>query len=117
MGYIDGVIVAVETAKKQEYIDFAKGTAAAFKKHGALSAIECWGDDIPDGKVTSFGMAVKCKESESVVFSWIMWPDKETRIKAWPAIEEDEALAGLFSDMPFDGARLIYGGFEVVVNE
>ena len=117
MGYIDGVIVAVKSDKKQEYIEFAKGTAQAFKKHGALSVVECWGDDVPEGKVTSFSLAVKCEKDETVVFSWIVWPDKATRETAWPAIEQDKDLEGLFSDMPFDGARLIYGGFEVVVNE
>ena len=117
MGYIDGYILAVANDKKQDYVDFAKKLASAFRKHGAIQVVECWGDDVPDGKLTSFPLAVKAEEGESVVFSWIVWPDKDTRTKAWPDIESDSEFEHLFSDMPFDGKRLMYGGFDMVVNE
>ena len=64
---------------KDEYIKHAKEAAVVFKEHGALKLIDCWGDDVPDGEITSFPMAVKCKEDETVVFSWIVWPSKEVR--------------------------------------
>ena len=117
MGYVDGYVVAVKTEDKQEYITFAKNMVPAFKKHGALSVMECWGDDVPEGKNTSFPMAVNAEADETVVFSWVVWPDKETRTAAWPAIENDASLAHLFEKMPFDGARIIFGGFDVVVSE
>lgn len=117
MTYVDGYLLAIEKDKKDIYIEFAKKMAPAFKKYGAINMVECWGDDVPDGKLTSFPMAVKKEENEVVVFSWITWPDKETRTKAWPAIEADETLACLFKDMPFDGSRIMFGGFEVIVNE
>ena len=117
MEYIDGYILAVKNDKKQEYIDFAKRMVPAFKKHGALNVVETWGTDVPEGKVTSFSMAVKREEDESVVFSWVTWPDKATRDAAWPALEADEEMAHLFETMPFDGKRIIFGGFETIVNE
>ncbi|QTH64466.1 DUF1428 domain-containing protein [Psychrosphaera ytuae] len=117
MEYIDGYLLAVSQDKKDEYIEFASKLVPAFKKYGATQVMECWGDDVPDGKLTSFPMAVKAEEGEAVVFSWIVWPDKDTRMAAWPKIEADESLAGLFEDMPFDGKRLIFGGFSVVIKE
>ena len=69
MHYIDGCVIPVPTAKKQQYLDHARIAAAVFKEHGALKLVDCWGDDVPDGKVTSFPMAVKCEPHETVVFS------------------------------------------------
>ena len=79
MSYVDGFVIAVPTANREKFKKHAEMAAAIFIENGALSLAECWGDDVPDGKVTSFPMAVKLKEDETVVFSWIVWPDKATR--------------------------------------
>ena len=113
MAFVDGVICAVPTANKETYRSHAEEMAAEFKKYGALSVVECWGNEVPDGEVTSFPMAVKCKPDETVVFSWIMWPSQATRDEAWgKMMEESELLAKPF---PYDGGRMIYGGFDVML--
>ena len=76
MAYVSGFLCAVPTARKQDYLDFATRSWPLFESSGALDMWECWGDDVPDGEVTSFPMAVKKKDDEAVVFSWIVWPDK-----------------------------------------
>lgn len=113
MAYVDGFMAPVPSAKKAEYIAHAEKSWPMFQKYGALSMRECWGDDVPDGQITSFPMAVKLEEGEVVVFSWIEWPDKETRDRCWGSMETDPAWAemGAMGDMPFDGKRMIYGGF------
>ncbi|KCZ55397.1 hypothetical protein HY29_12740 [Hyphomonas beringensis] len=85
-----------------------------FKEVGALSVVECWGVDVPEGKLTSMPMAVKLEEGETVVLSWISWPSKEARDAAWEKLMADERMAGM--EMPFDGSRMIFGGFDVVLN-
>ncbi len=113
MPYIDGTVAAVPTAGKDAYLAHARATAAVFKEHGALQVTETWGDDVPDGKLTDFKRSVQAKEDETVTFAWITWPDKATRDAAWPKIMEDGRLAA--APMPFDGKRMIFGGFEVVL--
>jgi uncharacterized protein YbaA (DUF1428 family) len=113
MSYIDGVVVAVTTAKKQAYLDYAKKVDAIFKEYGALQVVEGWGSDVPEGKVTDFKRAVQATGEETVVFSWIRWPDKATRDAAWDKIMKEERMSG--ADMPFDGKRMIYGGFDVAL--
>ncbi|MEM7687179.1 MAG: DUF1428 domain-containing protein, partial [Pseudomonadota bacterium] len=77
---------------------------------------ECWGDDVPDGEVTSFPMAVKCADDETVVFSWVRWESKEARDTGWAAIMEDPRMQDAsMTEMPFDGKRLIFGGFASVM--
>ncbi|WP_020590596.1 DUF1428 domain-containing protein [Kiloniella laminariae] len=115
--YIDGFVAAVPTANKQKYIDFSKTAAKIFKKYGALSLVECWGDDVPEGKVTSFPMAVKCQEDETVVFSWIAWPDSATRNSGMEKVMNDPEMHSETNPMPFDGKRIIFGGFKMIVNE
>jgi uncharacterized protein YbaA (DUF1428 family) len=83
-----------------------------FKECGALKVVECWGDDVPEGKLTSFPMAVKCEENETVVFSWIVWPSREVRDRGNQMAMADPRMQ---QEMPFDGKRLIYGGFEIIV--
>lgn len=117
MNYVDGFVAAVPTANKAEYIKHARDAAVVFKEHGALKMVECWGDDVPEGKVTSFPMAVKCQPDETVIFSWLVWPSREVRDQAMPKIMEDPRLQPDVNPMPFDGKRLIYGGFEIVVDE
>lgn len=115
MTYVDGCVFAVPKANKEAYIEFAKRGGSIFKEYGALSIVECWGDDIPDGEVTSFPMAVQCKEDEVVCFSWITWPSREFRNEAMQKLFEDPRMVDENSQMPFDGKRLIYGGFEVLI--
>lgn len=112
MNYIDGFCLAVSEENKEEYIDFARQMTYVFKEHGALRTIECWEDDVPDGELTSFPMAVKREAGEAVLFSWIVWPDKEARTKGWEGVNADPRLEG--AKMPFDGKRMIYGGFQMV---
>lgn len=116
MSYVDGFIVAVPTANKEKYIEYAKEMNLACKEYGVLKVVDNWGDDVPEGEVTSFPMAVKCEENETVVFSWMVWPSKEVRDKGWEAMMEDPRMNPEQSPMPFDGKRLIYGGFETIVD-
>jgi uncharacterized protein YbaA (DUF1428 family) len=115
MSYIDGFVIAVPTPNKQEFINHAKQAGSVFKELGATRVLECWGNDVPDGKLTDFRKAVQAKEHETVVFSWIEWPDKATRDAAMAKMDElmksDDRLNPDKNPMPFDGKRLIYGGF------
>ena len=116
MSYVDGFIAAVPTANREKFKKHAEIAAAIFKENGALSLAECWGDDVPEGKVTSFPMAVKREEGETVVFSWIIWPDRQTRDTAMAKFMADPRLQAEGNQMPFDGQRMIFGGFERIVN-
>jgi uncharacterized protein YbaA (DUF1428 family) len=116
MNYVDGFVVAVPKANKAQYIEQAKKAGLVFKKNGALRLVECWGDDVPEGKITSFPMAVKCKEDEIVVFSWILWPSKKVRDEGMKKSMEDPSLKFQNNPMPFDGKRMIFGGFDMVVD-
>jgi uncharacterized protein YbaA (DUF1428 family) len=113
MTYIDGFVIPVPAGKKEAYREMAARAAAIFKEYGATRVVECWGDDVPDGKVTDFKRAVKAESGESVVFSWIVWPSKAVRDEAGKKVMADPRLAP-GPDMPFDGKRLIYGGFELM---
>jgi uncharacterized protein YbaA (DUF1428 family) len=115
MTYVDGFVVPVPRDKREVYIEFAKKAAPIFKEHGALNMVECWEDDVPEGKLTSFPMAVMRKENEAVVFSWIVWPSREVRDTGMKAFMEDPRMASAHDSMPFDGKRMIFGGFEVIV--
>lgn len=115
MTYVDGFVAAVPTANQEKFKDHAKVSAKIFKDHGALKIVECWGDNVPDGEVTSFPMAVKRKDDETVVFSWVVWPSKEARDKGWEAIMEDPRMQPDVNPMPFDGKRIIFGGFQVLL--
>ena len=117
MNYIDGFVLAVPTANKQRYKEFAVDAAAIFKDHGALNLVECWGDDIPEGKVTSMPMAVKCKDDETVVFSWIVWASRAARDEGMKKVIADKRMELKGDPIPFDGKRMIFGGFEVLVDE
>jgi uncharacterized protein YbaA (DUF1428 family) len=119
MSYVDGFVIAVPTANKQKFIDHAEKGDSVFTELGATRIVECWGDDVKDGKVTDFRKAVQAREDETVVFSWIEWPDKATRDTAMGRMEElmqtDERFSPETNPMPFDGMRLIYGGFTPIV--
>ena len=117
MNYVDGFVCAVPKANKQKYIELATKAAAAFKEHGALRVVECWGDDVPDGKATSFPMAVKKTDDETVVFSWVTWASREARDAGWKKAMEDPRMQPDANPMPLDGKRLIYGGFQIIMEQ
>ncbi|MFT3989347.1 DUF1428 domain-containing protein [Aestuariivirga sp.] len=117
MAYVDGVVIAVKTSGRKEYEAFSRKMSAVFKDHGALRAVDCWGADVPDGKLTSFPMAVKKEPDETVVLSWVEWPSRDARDKAWEKIRKDPGMQPGGNPMPFDGKRMIYGGFDVIVDE
>jgi uncharacterized protein YbaA (DUF1428 family) len=112
MSYVDGFVGAVPTANKEAYRKHAEIAASVFKQHGALSIVDCWGDDVPEGEVTSFSMAVKRKDDETVVFAWITWASRSARDEGMKKAMEDTRLQNV--DMPFDGKRMILGGFDVI---
>jgi uncharacterized protein YbaA (DUF1428 family) len=115
MTYVDGMVAAVPTANREQYRIHAEKAAVVFKEHGALKFVECWGDDVPEGEVTSFPMAVKCKPDETVVFSWILWPSRQARDEGMKKVMADPRVKPDVNPMPFDGKRLIFGGFEMIV--
>ena len=115
MTYIDGFLAAVPTANREKFRQHAEAAAVVFKEHGALKIVECWGDDVPDGKVTSFPLAVKCQPDETVIFSWIMWPSREMRDAGMAKVMADPRLQPDKNPMPFDGKRAVFGGFKVLV--
>ncbi len=113
MAYVSGFLLAVPTKNKAAYKQMAEEVWEIFKDYGCLSMRENWGVDVPDGKVTSFPMAVKKKDNETVVFSWMEWPDKETCDKGWEDMMKDPRMANVDpSKIPFDGMRMMWGGFE-----
>jgi len=112
MAFISGFLTPVSESRKEEYIESARLAWPIFKDYGALSTRECWGVDVPDGKVTSFPMAVKLEPGEVVVFSWIEWPDKATCDACMGTMESDPRWKEM--TMPFDGKRMMWGGFEEV---
>lgn len=117
MNYVNGFVAAVPMANKQQYIAHCKKAAAVFKEYGAIELVECWGDDVPAGETTSFPMAVKCKADEVVCFSWIKWPSKEVHDDVIHKVMQDPRLSNENNPMPFDGKRMIYGGFQMIVCE
>ncbi len=115
--YIDGFVVAVPNEKKEAYRKLASEVAAIFREYGALNVVEAWGEDVPDGKLTSFPLAVKREPDETVVFSWVIWPSKEVRQAAHGKVQADPRMQPDKVDMSvFDGKRMIYGGFTPVVD-
>ena len=120
MSYIDGFVIAVPKANRQKFIDHANMADGMFIEMGALRVIECWGDDVPAGTTTDFRMAVKATDDEDVVFSWIEWPDKDARDKCYAVMMDpnnpDPRMDPAKNPMPFDGKRMIFGGFAPVVD-
>ena len=113
MHYVDGFVIPVPTADKQKYLGHAQLAAAVFKEHGALKVTECWGDDVPEGKLTSFPLAVQREPHETVVFGWIVWPSRQVRDAGMAKVMADPRLQA--AEMPFDGKRMIFGGFQMMV--
>ena len=115
MPYVDGFVAAVPDANRDAYIAFARKFDPLFIEFGATRVMECWGDDVPDGKITDFRRSVQAKEGETVVFSWIEWPDKATRDAGMEKVMKDPRMNPADNPMPWDGARMIYGGFASVL--
>ncbi len=114
MKYVEGFVLAVPAANKEAYRKMAADAAPLFEEFGVTRHVECWGDDIPDGKVTDFRRSVKAEPGETVVFSWVVWPSKAARDEANPRLMEDPRMQNY--EMPFDGKRMIYGGFAVLLD-
>ena len=115
MSYVEAFVAAVPDANREAFRAHSESMARVFKEFGALSVVDCWGDDVPDGEVTSFPMAVKCREDETVVFGWMIWPSREARNAAHEKVRADMRMSPEANPMPFDGKRLIFGGFEMIV--
>ena len=113
MTYFQGFVIPVVTANKRAYLDMAKKAAPIFAEYGAVRSVECWGDDVMEGKVTDLKKAVRANDDETVVFSWIWWPDKATCDAAAGKLMADDRMRP-DGPMPFDGQRLIYAGFETI---
>ena len=117
MTYVEGFVVAVPTANKEAYRKHAADAAPLFKEFGVARMVECWGDDVPDGKVNDFKGAVQAKPDETVVFSWFEYPDKATRDAANEKMMSDPRMEAMGGEMPFDGKRMIIGGFDSIVDD
>jgi uncharacterized protein YbaA (DUF1428 family) len=115
MTYVDGFLLAVPKARLDEYRDIARQAGDIWREYGALSYVECVADDVPDGEVTSFPMAVKKKDDEVVVFSWITYESREKRDEINGKVMADPRLKMDMETMPFDGKRMMYGGFRPIV--
>lgn len=114
--YVDTMVAPVKTARKADYIEKSAEMCALFKQHGALSYIECWGTDVPPGKVTSFPMSVALEEDETCAVCFITYPDKATRDACMGAVMSNERANTVMNDLPLDGKRMIFGGFEAIVS-
>ena len=115
MSYVDGFVIPVPAGQKEAYLQLAAVAAPVFKEHGALRVVECWQDDVPDGKVTDFKRAVQAEPGESIVFSWIVWPSREARDEGNRKVMADPRFQ-MQPDMPFDAKRMIYGGFTTLLD-
>jgi uncharacterized protein YbaA (DUF1428 family) len=116
MGYADGFLVPVPAGNKDAYRAMAAKVAPLFNEYGATRVVESWEDDVPDGKVTDYKRAVKASGDEKVVYSWIEWPSKEARDEGWKKVMADPRMKPDKAEMPFDGQRMIYGGFAPIVD-
>lgn len=114
MQYIDGYVLAVPNANREAYRAMAAAAAEILIECGATRVVECWGDDVPEGKLTSFSIATQRQDDETAVFSWIEWPSKAVRDVGMKAFMEDPRLH-VFAPMPFDGKRMFFGGFVPLV--
>jgi uncharacterized protein YbaA (DUF1428 family) len=120
MSYVDGFVLPVPRANKERFVEFANYTDSMFMEMGATRNLECWADEVPDGTVTDFRMAVKAEADEDVVFAWVEWPDKETRDAAMARMMDpanpDPRMDQERNPVPFNGKRMIFGGFRPVVH-
>ncbi|PZN53322.1 MAG: DUF1428 domain-containing protein [Proteobacteria bacterium] len=115
MSYVDGFVLAVPKARLEEYKEMARLAGSVWKEHGALAYVECVGDDVPFGELTSFPRSVQAKEDEVVVFAWVVYGSRQERDDILAKVMADPRLEGSMKDAPFDGKRMIYGGFEAFI--
>ncbi len=117
MSYVDGFVIPVPPGKKEVYRSMAAAVAPIFREYGATRIVECWGDDVPEGKVTDFRRSVNAEAGENVVFSWIEWPSKEVRDAANHKMKDDPRMKMHVNvELPFDMKRMIIGGFTVMID-
>ncbi|MGH1407609.1 MAG: DUF1428 domain-containing protein [Rhodomicrobiaceae bacterium] len=119
MTYIATFVASVPTESKTIYTEHLSESAELFKRHGATRIVECWGDDIPEGKLTSFPLAVKCEPNETVVFGFVEWPSKAAHDENMPKVMtemEESMMSGKMKEPPLDGKRMIFGSFEVLLD-
>ncbi|MFI2809671.1 MULTISPECIES: DUF1428 domain-containing protein [Microbulbifer] len=116
MNYIDAFVIPVPTANKKAFIEHAERADPVFMDLGATRVVECWADDVPEGKHTDFQRSVALKADESLVYGWVEWPDKAVRDAAMAKMMDDPRMNPESNPMPFDGKRMIFGGFVPVVN-
>ena len=116
MTYFEGFVAAVPEANKDVYRKHAAEAAPIFREFGVTRHVEAWESDVPEGKVTDFRKAVQARPDEKIVFAWFEYPDKATRDSANEKMRSDPRMEGMGADMPFDGKRMIYGGFDVFVD-
>ncbi|WP_213979115.1 DUF1428 domain-containing protein [Sphingomonas sp. dw_22] len=117
MSYVDGFVVPVPEGNREKYREMALHAAAVFQEYGATRVVEAWGSDLPHGETTDFYKAAKAEKGENIVFSWITWPSKEARDAGWEKVMADERMKPDFENMPFDGKRMFWGGFEPIVDQ
>ena len=115
MSYVDGFVLAVKKDRIEDYKKLAQLAGSVWKEHGARAYVECIGDDVPYGELTSFPRAVQAADDETVVFSWIVYDSREQRDEVNKKVMEDPRLKGDMASMPFDGKRMIYGGFQTLM--
>lgn len=115
-GFVDGFVVPVPEANKEAYREMAAKAASVFREYGAIRVVEAWGDDVQDGKVTDFRRASKAEPGENIVYSWIEWPDKAARDEAWEKVMKDPRMQPDHANMPFDGKRMFWGGFDMLLD-
>jgi uncharacterized protein YbaA (DUF1428 family) len=113
-GYVDGFVIPVPSANKEAYRAMAEKAAGVFQEFGAVRVVEAWGDDVTDGEKTDYKRATKAEDDETVVYSWIEWPDKATRDAGWEKVMADKRMK-LGNEMPFDGKRMFWGGFRPIL--
>ena len=113
MAYVEGFVIPVPEGRKDAYAAFSALAAAVFRDHGATRVVECWGDDLPPGRITDFQRAVQAGDGDGIVFSWIEWPSKAARDEGGGKVMADPRMK-LEGEMPFDGKRMIHGGFAVL---
>jgi uncharacterized protein YbaA (DUF1428 family) len=118
MRYVEGFVLPVPKKKLDEYKKIARKMGKIMKEHGAESYVECVAEDVKKGKVTSFPQAVKLKRNETVIFSWIGFKTRKHRDRVWAKAMDDPRMKDIMDpkDMPFDGMRMFFGGFDVMVN-
>jgi uncharacterized protein YbaA (DUF1428 family) len=115
-GYVDGTLIPVPVANKEAFRAWAARMSALFREHGATRVVHGWGDDIPDGKITDFKRAVKANDGETVMYGWVEWASKEVRDKAWGKMMADPRMQPGHAKPPFDGQRMVYGGFVPILD-